>query len=146
MAHLWLIVDTTGVPVDMNERMSPPPYRGVFSSVWTAGAIHATAEDAAGWLQSLFNNKVLSEPLLKEMTTPTTLSGRVRYGLGIIADSLNGTASYSYSGGIGYSSSAYYIPRDTISIAVLGNSRAALFSLAAGLHKACTGTDGAATN
>jgi len=47
MAHLWMAIDSTGVPMDINALVGYPPHRGMFSSVWTAGAIHATALDAA---------------------------------------------------------------------------------------------------
>lgn len=140
MAHLWFVMDTTGVPADINELVSPPPLRGLFSSVWTAGAIHATAEDVALWLESLFNNRVLSESLFTDMITPSQRSGRVKYGLGIMTSTTNNKTAYGHTGGIGHSSLAYFIPENPISIALLCNSNARLHSLAVRLHEACIDT------
>ncbi|UCC80571.1 MAG: beta-lactamase family protein [Candidatus Zixiibacteriota bacterium] len=137
MAHLWWPIDTTGVPEDINELVSPPPLKGLFSSVWTAGAIHATAEDVALWMESLFNNRVLSESLFTEMITPSELSGRFKYGFGILISTIDNKPAYGHSGGIGHSSLAYYIPETSIGIALLGNSDARLFSLAVNLYEAC---------
>jgi D-alanyl-D-alanine carboxypeptidase len=137
MAHLWFVVDTTGVPVDVNELVSPPPLRGLFSSVWTAGAINATAEDAVKWFDALFNNRVLSDTLFKEMTTPSQTSSKIKYGLGIMNTIINQKTAIGHSGGIGYSSFIYYIPEDSIGIALLANSQAGLIQLAADLHQAC---------
>jgi D-alanyl-D-alanine carboxypeptidase len=138
MAHLWFVMDTTGVPSDINELVSPPPLRGLFSSVWTAGAIHATAEDVALWLEALFNNQVLTESLFTEMITPSQLSGRVKYGLGIMTGTIDDTRYYGHTGGIGHSSLAYYMPEESIGIALVCNSNARLHSLAISLYEACT--------
>jgi D-alanyl-D-alanine carboxypeptidase len=142
MAHLWFVVDTTGVPVDVNELVSPPPLRGLFSSVWTAGAINATAEDAVKWFDALFNNRVLSDTLFKEMTIPSKNSGRFKYGLGVMYTTINQKTAIGHSGGIGYSSFVYYIPEDSVGIALLANSQTGLIQLAANLHEACIEPEG----
>jgi len=142
MAHLWWVIDTTGIPADINELVSSPPLKGIFSSVWTSGAIHATAEDVTLWLESLFNNRVLTESLFTEMITPSQRSGRVKYGFGIMNSSINDAPAYGHAGGIGHSSLAYYIPQDSISIALLCNSNARLQSLAVKLHRACADNEG----
>jgi D-alanyl-D-alanine carboxypeptidase len=141
MAHLWFVVDTTGVPVDVNELVSPPPLRGLFSSVWTAGAINATAEDAAGWFDAIFNNRALPDTLFKEMITPSKTSGKIKYGLGLMNTTINQKTAIGHSGGIGYSSFVYYIPEDSVGIAILANSQSGLIQLAANLHKACIDTE-----
>jgi len=124
MAHLWFVVDTTGVTIDINELVSPPPLRGLFSSVWTAGAINATA-------------RVLPDSLLGVMITASPASGDVAYGLGVMNTFINNKPAVGHTGGIGYSSLVYYIPEDSIGIAILANSQALLDQLAADLHKAC---------
>jgi CubicO group peptidase (beta-lactamase class C family) len=134
-------VDTTGVPVDVNELVSPPPLRGLFSSVWTAGAINATAEDAAGWFDAIFNNRALPDTLFKEMITPSKTSGKIKYGLGLMNTTINQKTAIGHSGGIGYSSFVYYIPEDSVGIAILANSQSGLIQLAANLHKACIDTE-----
>ena len=140
MAHLWFVIDTTGIPSDINELVSPPPLRGLFSSVWTAGAIHATAEDVALWLEALFNNQVLTDSLFAEMITPSQRSGKVKYGLGIMTGTIDDTPYYGHTGGIGHSSLAYYMPDKSIGIALLCNSDARLHSLAFSLYEACVPT------
>lgn len=137
MAHLWFVVDTTGVPVDISELVSPPPLRGLFSSVWTAGAINATAEDVVKWFNALFSGRVLTDSLFRDMITASPASGDVGYGLGVMNTFLNNEPAVGHSGGIGYSSLVYYIPADSIGIAILANSHALLDQLASDLHEAC---------
>jgi D-alanyl-D-alanine carboxypeptidase len=137
MAHLWMVLDTTGVPVDVNALMQDNPLVGAFSSVWTAGAIQATALDAARWLTALFRGQVLAESSLKDMTTPAPESGAVKYGLGIMVEESDIITAYGHSGGLGYSSIVLYFPTDSISIAVLCNSVADPKPIAFDLYHVC---------
>jgi D-alanyl-D-alanine carboxypeptidase len=135
MAHLWMVVDSTGTPMDLNLLVSHPPLSGLFSSVWTAGAMHATALDAAKWLAALFSGKVLSPSSISEMTRPVPESGTIQYGLGIVNEEIGGVQSLGHSGGIGYSSIVVYFPQDRISISVLCNSETDPRSITSGLYK-----------
>jgi D-alanyl-D-alanine carboxypeptidase len=138
MAHLWMVIDSTDLLSDINNLVRHPPLQGLFSSVWTAGAVHATAIDAAKWLSSLLTGKVLKKSSLDAMTQPALQSGSVKYGLGIMTDDINGTLAVGHSGGIGYSSLVLYFPRDSLSLAVLCNSDADPRSIVSALHAAAT--------
>nr|NIS15949.1 serine hydrolase [candidate division Zixibacteria bacterium]NIT59222.1 serine hydrolase [Fodinibius sp.]NIW40483.1 serine hydrolase [candidate division Zixibacteria bacterium]NIX57806.1 serine hydrolase [candidate division Zixibacteria bacterium]NIY27805.1 serine hydrolase [Fodinibius sp.] len=121
MAHLWMVLDTGGAPVDINLLVGKPPLRGMFSSVWTAGAINATALDAATWLTDLFAGRIITKASLDEMRHPTPLSGDINYGLGLITEDIEETKAVGHSGGIGYSSLVLHFVTDSLSVAVLGN-------------------------
>ena len=135
MAHLWMVLDSSGVRMDVNTLVEYPPHRGMFSSVWTAGAINATALDAATWLTSLFAGQIITEASLQEMTKPAPLSGTAKYGLGIMTENIEGVEAIGHSGGIGYSSEILYFPSDSLSIAVLCNCEADPMSIVAALYR-----------
>ena len=135
MAHLWMVLDSNGVPMDVNTLVGHPPHRGMFSSVWTAGAINATALDAATWLTGLFAGRLLTETSLHEMIRPVSLSGTAKYGLGIMTEEIDGVQAIGHSGGIGYSSEILYFPSDSLSIVVLCNCEADPTPIVAALYK-----------
>jgi D-alanyl-D-alanine carboxypeptidase len=135
MAHLWMALDSSGIPVDVNELLPDPPFIGLFSSVWTAGAMHATALDVARWLQGLLEGRALPMSSVREMVKPVEASGAVRYGFGIMTEEIDGTPAYGHSGGIGYSSLAFYFPDDSVAISVLCNSDTDPRPIAGALHR-----------
>ena len=120
-AHFWWDANHTGKLVDVFPDGAKIPLAGMFSSVWTSGAIVSTAEDLAIFSKALFENKVLSSDSLRRMVTPIQLGQSPRYGFSVIIDTLNGKTAYWHTGGLGYSSVFYYIPDDKITIAVLSN-------------------------
>jgi D-alanyl-D-alanine carboxypeptidase len=136
MAHLWMTIDSTGIPVDINPLVSPPPLSGLFSSVWTAGGMHSTALDVSRWLTDLFGGRFLSKISVNEMIKPTPESEAVQYGLGLVTEEIGGIQTVGHSGGIGYSSIAVYYPRDRISITILCNSEADPRPILIGLYNA----------
>jgi D-alanyl-D-alanine carboxypeptidase len=136
MAHLWMPLDSSGIPFDVNALFPDTPLSGLFSSVWTAGAMHATALDAARFLRALFGGEVLSKESLQTLTEPAPESGDVRYGLGIATEKLAGVEALGHSGGIGYSSVVLYIPVDRLSISVLCNSQTDPGPIATALYSA----------
>lgn len=138
MAHLWLAIDPSGVPVDVSVLLPDPPFVGLFSSVWTAGAMHATALDAARWLKALLEGQVLPMSSVKKMIEPVEASGPAMYGLGIMAEEIGGSLAYGHPGGIGYSSVVLYYPDDSVSISVLCNSETDPRPLAGALYRQLT--------
>lgn len=82
------------------------PMTAEFSVANAAGAILSTAQEIAGWFNSLFTGAVVSDSSLQLITDfePTTL-----YGLGLSEGSYNEHLNYHLSGvGFGYISSTYY--------------------------------------
>ena len=122
MAHMWWDVTGSGEPVDVVAGTADLPLAALFSSLWTSGAMHSTAEDLARFAKDLFEGKVLEEDAFEEMLAPgPELYPGAHYGFSVIIDQINGKTVYWHSGGAGYSSIYYYFPEDDLSIAVLCN-------------------------
>lgn len=134
LAHLWWDVDGSGKIVDVLSDTTATSLVALFSSVWTSGAIHSTAEDLAIWTKELFDGHILKEISLKRMITPTTVTPSLQYGFSVVVDKINEKTVYWHTGGIGYCSVYYYIPADSLSIAVLCNSIADPQSIAIELY------------
>ena len=137
MAHMWWDVAGSGEPVDVMADAGDLPLAALFSSVWTSGAMHTTAEDLARFVKALFDGKVLKEDSLEEMLSPgPELDDGARYGYSVIVDQVNGRTAYWHPGGAGYASAYLYFPEDGLTIAVLGNTMVDLKPIGIGLHQA----------
>ena len=122
IAHMWWDVTGSGERVDVVADTADLPLAALFSSLWTSGAMHSTAEDLARFSKELFEGRVLKEYSLEEMLSPgPELYAGAHYGYSVIVDQVNGQTVYWHSGGAGYSSIYYYFPEDGLSIAVLCN-------------------------
>lgn len=137
MAHMWWDVTGSGEPVDVVAGTSDLPLAALFSSLWTSGAMHSTAENLTRFAKDLFQRKVLEEDALEEMLAPgPELYPGAHYGFSVIIDQKNGKTVYWHSGGAGYSSIYYYILEDDLSIAVLCNLMTDPKPIAIALHQA----------
>jgi len=122
MAHMWWDVNGSGKPVDVVAGTADLPLAALFSSLWTSGAMHSTAEDLARFSKELFEGRLLKEYSLEEMLSPgPELYAGTHYGYSVVVDQVNGQTVYWHSGGAGYSSIYYYFPEEGLSIAVLCN-------------------------
>ena len=122
MAHMWWDVSGSGEPVDVVAGTSDLPLSSLFSSLWTSGAMHSTAEDLARFAKDLFEKKVLENDVLDKMLAPgPELYPGANYGFSVIIDKVNGKTVYWHSGGAGYSSIFFYFPESGLSLAVLCN-------------------------
>jgi D-alanyl-D-alanine carboxypeptidase len=122
MAHMWWDVTGSGRPVDVVAGTGDLPLAALFSSLWTSGAMHSTAEDLARFAKDLFEGKVLKDSSLEEMLWPgPELYAGANYGFSVIVDQAGGQTVYWHSGGAGYSSVYHYFPEDGLSTAVLCN-------------------------
>ena len=140
MAHMWWDVTGSGQPVDVVAGTGELPLSALFSSVWTAGAMHATAADLARFVKELFEGNVLGEAALKEMLAPgPDLGAGARYGYSVIIDRINGQTVYWHPGGLGYASIYFHFPEEGLSIAVLGNLMVDLKPIATALRQAYVG-------
>jgi len=137
MAHMWWDVAGTGEPVDVIEDTDDLPLAALFSSLWTGGAMHATAGDLARFAKELFEGRVINEDALEEMLTPgPELNEGVHYGYSVIVEKVNGQTVYWHPGGAGYSSIYFYFPEERLSIAVLCNLMVDLKPIATALYEA----------
>ena len=136
LAHVWMDIDGSGTLVDLDTLMPGVPPTGFFSSVWTAGALHSTAEDVATWGLHLFGAGVLKKSSLEDMVTPAPQNKEFQYGFSIFIDRVGDMRTYWHTGGLGYTSIMYCIPDESVSIAVLCNCEADTKSIACALYDA----------
>jgi D-alanyl-D-alanine carboxypeptidase len=136
MAHMWWDVTGSGQPVDVVEGAENPPLIGLFSSMWTGGAMHATAEDLAWFVRGLFEGEVIDADALDEMLAiGPELDPDVYYGYSVIIEEVDGQTVYWHPGGAGFSSIYLYYSEDGLTITVLGNLMVDLKSAALALHQ-----------
>jgi D-alanyl-D-alanine carboxypeptidase len=137
MAHMWWDVTGSGQPVNVVEGAGNPPLIGLFSSQWTGGAMHATAEDLAWFVRGLFERKVIDEDALDKMLAEgPELEPDVYYGYSVIIEQVDGQTIYWHPGGASFSSNYLYFPEDGLTITVLGNLMVDLKPVALALHQA----------
>jgi len=94
-----------------------------FSIAWSSGAIVSTANDLAKYLFKINNGQILNISSRQQMQTGCTKNNG--YGLGTMINNLSRNGHiikcYGHGGVIGFMSAGYYIPTDSISIAVVCN-------------------------
>lgn len=134
MAHYWWDVSGNGEFVDVTASVGPQA--NMWSALWPC-SIHANAEDMARFTKALFEGRVIKPDALKEMLTPgPELDPNVRYGYSVVIEQIDDKLVYWHTGGFGYSSVYLYVPKDGISIAVLGNLMVDLKPTALALYEA----------
>jgi D-alanyl-D-alanine carboxypeptidase len=95
------------------------PFMAAASIAGPAGAMASTARDLATWAAALYGGDVLSERMLRQMTTMREPGW---YGLGTDVAVLAGQRAYGHRGGIrGFESAIWYLPDSGVSIALLSN-------------------------
>jgi CubicO group peptidase (beta-lactamase class C family) len=102
-----------------------------------AGAMRSSTADLCAWHTALFGGKVLKPASLKAMTTPALLNDgqlptgpgpggkpqTIRYGFGVIADTVDGRERVTHNGGInGFASHIETLPDAGVTIAWVRNS------------------------
>jgi D-alanyl-D-alanine carboxypeptidase len=93
-----------------------------FSAAWTAGAIFSTAGDLVKWSKGLNEGEILNDTTLALMKVPAPYSGGY-YGLGTQIAPFYTKWVYGHTGDVIYNSMMFYIPGDSITIAVITNQR-----------------------
>jgi len=122
-AHGWFNLSGKGA-----EDISLIPNDGIYSVLWTAGAIFATPENLARWCSSLFHGSVLNNESLDLMletycaypgtTDVECAMGLFRFGPG----NSTGMEMMGYTGrSFGYLTSMFFLPGNGMSIAVIIN-------------------------
>lgn len=86
-----------------------------------AGALCSTAGDLARWNHALATGRVVSPASWARMTTPE--GAAKAYGFGLMSDTWEGHRIVGHSGSTtgGFRSSSFYLPDDSLSVAVLSN-------------------------
>jgi CubicO group peptidase (beta-lactamase class C family) len=136
MAHMWWDATGSGELVDVVEGSGDPPLAALFSGMWTAGGIHATAEDLARFAKALFEGDLLDEAALDRMLEPgPELGAGVYYGYSVIVQEVDGQTAYWHPGGAGDSSIYFHFPDERLTIAVLANAMVDLAPVAMALYE-----------
>ena len=90
---------------------------------FSAGALCSTVGDLIAWQRALASGRVVKPASYTAMITAEGVAADRRYGFGLATDTLGGRTSVEHGGGInGFNSMLMYVPSDTLSIAVLGNT------------------------
>ena len=115
-SHCWIPWNNNLIDVTEFENSS------WYSVYWAAGAIMSTSEQLVNWQKGLYEGNILNEATLEIMKQPAPYSGGL-YGLGTQIGSLNGEWIYGHLGDVVYFSQLLYVPSDSLSIAVISNTR-----------------------
>ncbi len=94
---------------------------------FAAGSMESTVLDLAKWDAALYGEAVLPQASLKQMWTPTKLTGGKveKYGFGWALETVNDTAIVQHGGGInGFTTNIRRAPSKQITVIVLTNSDA----------------------
>ena len=101
------------------------PWTAFRSSAGPAGAVLATAADAAHWLHALATGSILDEGQWARMTTWVDRPDGNRYGLGILKLEEEGRTLLGHKGNsAGYSAAAFHDPASGTTVVVLTNAHA----------------------
>jgi D-alanyl-D-alanine carboxypeptidase len=110
---------------------------------YSAGALCSTIGDLTRWNQALHQGRVVSPDSYRMMTTPTGVAATapLRYGLGLIRDTVAGHQMITHGGNInGFASANAWIPDADLSVTILANSgRAKVEALLRQLIRAAVG-------
>ncbi|MDX9956210.1 MAG: serine hydrolase domain-containing protein [Anaerolineae bacterium] len=140
MAHVWRDITGYGEYMDIMSTPSDLPLAAWFSSLWTAGGLHSTAEDLAIFVKALFENQVITPGALSAMLSEgTEIYPGVTYGYSVVVDEISGKRAYWHSGGAGYSSNYTYFPDDDLTIVILTNQMTNPGPIAFTLYETVTG-------
>lgn len=96
----------------------------VGSTVYAAGGIVSTVDDLFLWNEALKDERLLSEDIVRQLTTEKTMlnGAGTGYGYGFFIKDLQGRKTVQHGGLIfGFTSSGLYIPEEDIYVCVLAN-------------------------
>ncbi len=103
------------------------PYLAM-SQPYAAGALCSTVADLATWDRALATGKVVTSGSYTRMTSPegAAATGELKYGFGLVRDTMAGRTIVTHGGGInGFISANAWFPAEQLSVTVLSNSGAA---------------------
>jgi D-alanyl-D-alanine carboxypeptidase len=118
------------------------PWAAFRTSAGPAGAVVATAGDAARWLHALATGAVLGEAEWRRMTAWVDRPDGNRYGLGLLRVEQPGGALLGHRGNsAGYSAAVFHDPATGATVAVLTNAHAVDVTPAVTALLAATGAE-----
>jgi D-alanyl-D-alanine carboxypeptidase len=121
-AHAFVDIDRDGTAEDLSAMI---PRTTFLTSAWTAGAMTATAEDAARWIRALHEGPVLDAAVRAEMRTTVNRPDGNRHGLGLLVIGGGSTELLGHLGNAaGFSGAVFHAPGSGITIALLTNADA----------------------
>lgn len=115
-SHCWMPWNNTLIDLTEIENAS------WYSVYWTAGSILSTPEQIVRWQKELYEGDILKDTTLDLMMEPAPHSGG-SYGLGTQIGLLNDEFVYGHTGDVIYYSQLLYVPSESLSIAVISNTR-----------------------
>lgn len=115
-SHCWIPWNNTLIDITEIENAS------WYSVYWTAGAILSTPEQIVRWQKELYEGDLLNDTTLDLMLQPAPYSGGT-YGLGTQIGILNNENIYGHTGDVVYYSTLIYVPTESLSMAVISNTR-----------------------
>jgi D-alanyl-D-alanine carboxypeptidase len=115
-SHCWIPLYDTLIDITDIENAS------WYSVYWTAGAILSTPEQIVRWQKELYEGDLLNDTTIDLMVQPAPYSGGA-YGLGTQIGILYSEDVYGHTGDVVYYSSLFYVPSESLSIAVISNTR-----------------------
>lgn len=120
VAHAFIDVNDDGSPEDVSLFLSNI---GFLTSAGAAGAVLASAADAARYAEALHTGALLSAQSHEAMTSWVDRPDGHRYGLGLLRIELDGTVLYGHRGNsAGFSAAVWHVPDVDVTIAVLTNA------------------------
>ena len=144
-AHAFVDINADGKPEDLSALV---PNTSFITSAWTAGAILATAEDAARWMRAFGSGEALDSDRFYELTRWRERGDGMVYGLGLILDPRGAFEIVGHKGNsAGYSASVWHAPKFDLTVAVLTNANGIdVTPIATALLDAALGRPGAASS
>jgi len=121
-AHAFVDVNKDGTAEDLSALI---PRTAFITAAWTAGAITATAENAARWMRALHEGPLLDQRSRAEMQTTVKRPDGNRHGLGLLIIGEGPTMLSGHLGNsAGFSAAAFHAPALGITVALLTNADA----------------------
>jgi len=113
-------------PIDLSDGSDIVPFTSVVTAAAGAGALAASANDLARWARALYGGNALAPTSVQAMVADVTRTKAFKpsraYGLGVVAEDIEGRATLGHSGRLlGSRSVMRWLPEEGIAIAVLTN-------------------------
>jgi D-alanyl-D-alanine carboxypeptidase len=118
-AHAFLDINGDGTPEDLSALI---PRTAFITAAWTAGAMTASAEDAARFMRAVHEGPGLDAPGRTQMQTTVNRTDGNRHGLGLLVIGQDSALLSGHLGNsAGYSGAVFHSPTLGITIALLTN-------------------------
>jgi D-alanyl-D-alanine carboxypeptidase len=118
-AHAFVDINNDKVAEDLSTLI---PRTAFITAAWTAGAMTASAEDAARWMRALHEGPILDPQSRRQMLTTVDRPDGNRHGLGLLVIGQDSSMLSGHLGNsAGYSAAVFHVPARGLTIALLTN-------------------------